>query len=310
MIITIALITLNCSPDGQKSKTDTEKQIKKHYADSKENREIISDSNAISLKWKLKPDETIGYKTAMEQVESSDFEIDFGDDKNMPKEEFKEIFDGLKKEFEKTSFITTMQWNERGNIETKMFTEGFNDKDTKPIDPKNFKPASMMKGVMLRGEINESGQIESFYLKGAQKNLITMYFELPNRPVKIGDIWSLNVSYLQFDQSFVCKSADRTNNVELIDVLKDENDTIVVIKYNISESASGYMKNPMTNEKIETSISMSFNGIAEFSINKGRWIKYNGILETTQKGMMSGSSKQKLALIPFDDLTKEMINIE
>jgi hypothetical protein len=310
MIITIALFALSCSSDGQKSKTDTEEQIKKHQEDSKQNRETISDSDGISLKWKLKPDETIGYKTAMEQVESSDFEIDFGNDKNMPKEEFKEIFDGLKKEFEKTSFITTMQWNERGNIETKMFTEGFNDKETKPIDPKNFNPASMMKGVMLRGEINENGQIESFYLKNAQKNLIALYFELPNKPVKIGDTWSLNVSFLQYDQSFVCKSADRTNNVELIDVLKDKNDTIVVFKYDIYESASGYMKNPMTNEKIESSLSMSFNGIAEFSVSKGRWIKYNGIIETIQKGMMSGSSKQKLALIPFDNLTKEMINIE
>lgn len=310
IIFTIAFFALSCSSNGQKSKTDTEEQITKHQADSKQNRETISDSDAISLKWKLKPDETIGYKTAMEQVESSDFEIDFGDDKNMPKEEFKKIFDGLKKEFEKTSFITTMQWNDRGNIETKMFTEDFNDKDNKPIDPKNFNPASMMKGIMLRGEINESGQIESFYLKGAQKNLIAMYFELPNSPVKIGDTWSINVSYLQFDQSFVCKSADRKNNVELVDVLKDKNDTIVVFKYDISESASGYLKNPMTNEKIETSLSMSFNGIAEFSVNKGRWIKYNGILETTQKGMMSGSNKQKLALIPLDDLTKEMINIE
>jgi len=310
MIITIALFALSCLSDGQKSKVDIEEQIKKHQEDSKQNRETISDSDAITLKWQLKPDETIGYKTAMEQVESSDFEIDFGNDKNMPKEEFKEIFDGLKKEFEKTSFITTMQWNGRGNIETKMFTEGFNDKETKPIDPQNFNPASMMKGIMLRGEINEGGQIESFYLKGAQKNLIAMYFELPNRPVKIGDTWSLNVSYLMFDQSFVCKSADKVNNVELIDMLKDKNDTIVVIKYDISESASGYMKNPMTNEKIETSLSMSFNGIAEFSVNKGRWVKYNGILETTQKGMMSGSSKQKLVLIPFNDLTKEMIDIE
>ncbi|MFB6341956.1 hypothetical protein ACE1ET_09540 [Saccharicrinis sp. FJH62] len=310
MIITVALFTLSCSSNEQKSKTNTQEQIKKYQEDSKQNRESISDSDAISLKWKLKPDETIGYKTAMEQVESSDLEIDFGDDKNMPKEEFKKIFDGLKKEFEKTSFITTMQWNDRGNIETKMFTEDFNDKDNKPIDPKNFNPASMMKGIVLRGEINESGKIESFYLKGAQKNLIAMYFELPDRPVKIGDTWSLNVSYLQFDQSFACRSADRTNNVELIDILKDKNDTIAVIKYDISESASGYMKNPMTNGKIETSLSMSFTGIAEFSINKGRWLKYNGILETTQKGMMSGSSKQKLALIPFDDLTKEMINIE
>jgi hypothetical protein len=310
MIITIALFTLSCSLNGQTSKTDIEEQIKEHIEDSKQNRESVSDSAAIALKWKLKPDETIGYKTAMEQVQSSDFEIDFGNDKNMPMEEFKEIFDDLEKEFEKTSFITTMHRNDRGNIGIKMFTESFNDKETKPIDPKNFNPASMMKGVMLRGEINESGQVESFYLKAAQKNLIAMYFELPNRPVKIGDTWSLNISYLQFDQSFVCKSADRTNDVESIDVLKDKNDTIVVIKYDISESASGYMKNPMTNEKIETSLSMSFNGIAEFSVNKGRWIKYNGILETTQKGIMSGSSKQKLALIPFDDLTKEMINIE
>jgi hypothetical protein len=87
--------------NGQTSKTDTEEQIKKHQEDSKQNRESVSDSDAIALKWKLKPDETIGYKTAMEQVQSSDFEIDFGIDKNMPMEEFKEIFDDLKKEFEK-----------------------------------------------------------------------------------------------------------------------------------------------------------------------------------------------------------------
>lgn len=66
----------------------------------------------------------------------------------------------------------------------------------------------------------------------------------------------------------------------------------------------------MTNEKIETSSAMSYNGIAEFSVTKGRWIKYSGILETIQKGMMSRSGKQKLALIPFEDLTEEMISIE
>lgn len=310
MIITIAFLALSCSSNGQRSKTDSGEQIEKLQKDSKLNGEIISDSDAIYLKWKLKPNETIGYKTAMELVQSSDFEINFGDNKNMPKVEFVEIFNKLRKEFEKTSFITTMQWNDRGNIETKMFTEGHNDKDSKPVDPKTFNPASMLKGVMLRGEINEKGQIESFYLKSAQKNLIAMYFQLPDKPIRIGDSWSLDVSYLQFDQSFVCKSADRTNNVELIDILKEKNDTIVVLKYNIAEKANGYMKNPMNNEKIETSLSVSYNGIAEFSVNKGRWLKYNGILETTQKGMVTGSNKQKLALIPIDKLTKEMIDIE
>ena len=314
IIITIALLILSCSSDVQKNENDTEEQLKRYTEDSKKNRETISDSDAITFKWKLKPNETIGYKTAMEQVESSDFGIDYRAFKNMSKEESKKVFDGLKEEFQKTSFITTMQWNDRGNIETKMFTEDFNDKKNKPFDPKNFDPQQIAedteKGIMLRGEISESGQIESFYLNSGQKNLIAMYFELPNRPVKIGDTWNLNVSYLMFNQAFVCKSANRTNNVELIDVLKDQNDTIVVIKYYISESASGHIKNPIANKKMETSLQMTFNGIAEFSVNKGRWIKYNGILETTQNDPMLSSSKTKLSLIPFDDLTKAMINIE
>lgn len=310
MIITITLFVLGCSSDGQRSKIDANEQKIVHHQNSELDREIISDPEAISVKWKIKSDETIGYKTAMDQIESSDIKINFGNGKNMPNEEFKEIFDELKKEFKKTSFITTMQWNNRGNIETKMFSENFNEEDSEPFDPKNFNPANMMKGVVLRGEINESGQIESFYLKNAQKNLISMFFELPAKPVKIGDSWNLNVSYLQYDQSFVCKSSDRINNVELIDILKNKKDTIVVFKYNISESASGFIKNPMNKQKIETALSMSFNGIAEFSVNNGRWINYNGILETTQKGMMTGSSKQKLVLLPFADLTKEMKNIE
>lgn len=309
--MTIVLLVLSCSAKGQKGKIYTDEQIKIHQEDSILNRESLSDSETISVKWKIKPDETIGYKTAMEQIESSDFNMSFGDDEKIPKEEFKEIFDGLKKEFEKTtSFITTMQWNDRGNIETKMFTENFNEKASRPFDTKNFNTTGWMKGVVLRGEINRNGQIESFYLKSAQKNLIAMFFELPNKPIKLGDSWSLNVSYLQFDQSFVCESAKKTNNVELIDILKENSDTIVIFKYNISESASGYMKNPLNNENIETALSIKFDGIAEFSVTKGCWITYNGILETTQKGMLSGSSKQKLALIPFDNLTKEMINIE
>ncbi|NOG45775.1 MAG: hypothetical protein HND50_11100 [Calditrichaeota bacterium] len=309
MIIPVFLILLSCSSNGQKDKFDTKAQIEKHKHDSKLNREPITNADGITLKWKLKTDETIGYKTAMEQVQSSDFEIDFGDN-DMPKDEIKKVFEGLRKEFEKTSFITTMQWNDRGNIETKMFTEGYKESESKPLDLKSFEPSSMMKGVMLRGEINENGQIQSFYLKSAQKNLIAMFFELPNKPVGLGDTWALGVSYLQFDQSFVCKSANSDNRVELIDILVEQNDTIVVLKYDISEHAEGFIKNPMTNKKVQTSLSMDFNGIAEFSVSEGRWTNYNGILETTQKGMMTGSSKQKLALIPLAELTKDMINVE
>lgn len=304
LTITIVLFTFNFHSGGQSLKPNTEDQ------NSKINREAVANSDAIIMKWKLKPDETIGYKTAMEQIEKSDVDIDFGLGDSIPKNEIKEILDKYRKEFEKTSYITTMQWNDRGNIQTKMFNEDFKEKDTKKFDLKDFNPEDMLKGVLLRGEINENGQIESFYLQNRQKNMIAMFFELPDRPVKIGDTWSLDVSFLQFDQSFVCKSAERTNNVELIEILKESSDTVVVIKYNIYESANGYMKNPMNQQKVETALSMRFTCIAEFSVTKGRWITYNGILETIQKGIMSVSSKQKLALIPFDKLTKEMINIE
>jgi len=308
IITTFFLYAFGCSSYGQDVKSKTE--INKFQGDSKINPASVNDSNTIIMKWKLKPDETIGYKTAMEQIEKSDVDVDFGLDEDMPKDEIKKLLEKYQKEFEKTSYITTLQWNDRGNIGTKMFNEDFKEKDTKKLDLKDFNPEDMLKGVLLRGEINENGQIESFYLQNRQKNMIAMFFELPDRTVKIGDSWSLDVSFLQFDQSFVCKSAERTNNVELIDILRESSDTVAVIKYNIYESANGYMKNPMNQKKVETALSMRFTCIAEFSVTKGRWITYNGILETIQKGIMSVSGKQKLALIPFDKLTKEMINIE
>lgn len=310
LVLLTALFIVSCSSDEQKSKVDADKVINQHQSDSKLNRVSIKDTNRILVKWKLDSHEIIGFKTAMDQVESSDIKVDLGHDKGMPKDELKKIFDGLKDEFKKTSYITTLKWNDRKNIEIKMFTENFNDKDKEPSRQGNFNPANMLKGVVLRGEVNEYGQVESFYLKSAQKNLIAMYFELPSKPIKLGDKWSLNINYLEFDQSFICKSADRINEVELIDILKDDTDTIVVFKYNISENANGYVVNPMNKEKNETSISIKYVGISEFSIVKGRWSKFNGIIETTQKGMMSGSVKQKLALIPFEKLTNEMKNIE
>ena len=58
-----------------------------------------------------------------------------------------------------------------------------------------------MTGTMLRGTVNKDGSLHSFWVKGEQKNLISLLFELPTQSVKKGDSWTLNnVSLINNDQ--------------------------------------------------------------------------------------------------------------
>jgi len=308
--ILISLFSCNSSPerevlekfnDYKTVKTDNPKDI------SKQNKE------GYWLKWKLAEGNIIGYQTILKVLEAR--EIDFGglgDSSGFDNDFFKEELDELRKEMEETTYISTISYNARGKMEVKMFSEGFEQKGKEEIDPKDFNMSQMMKGVMLRGEIDKYGNIESFYVKERQRNLLAMYFQLPDFPVEIGDTWSLDVHYLQMDQNFICDTAQNKNVVQFVELQKDGQDTIAIIKYDIFQYVKGTMGTyaMMGNNNGEVSIAMKFNGVAEFSITQGKWISFDGILETVQDGVMKQSSKQHLGLRLLDDITEEMKNVK
>lgn len=175
-------------------------------------------------------------------------------------------------------------------------------------DSLNFK--NLFKGlvglngnVVLRGRITNGGEIISTYYKNSQKNLISILFELPNRKVEIGEKWKLNLSLIEMDQNFVCDSISKENSVYIEQIIEKDGDKIAIIKYNISEYVNGDFSNPMggifgmeTNKKTFMKISHIATGY--FSIPKGKWINYEGIMETESNiSLFGGKSKTEFKLI-------------
>lgn len=177
--------------------------------------------------------------------------------------------------------------------------------ETDSLNFKNFYKGivGLNGNVVLRGRITNAGEIISTYYKNSQKNLISILFELPNRKVEIGEKWKLNLSLIEMDQNFVCDSLNKENTVYIENILEKDGDKIAVIKYNISEYAIGDFSNPMgkmfgmeTDKKTFMKISHIATGY--FSILKGKWVNYEGIMEIESNfSMLGGKSKTEFILV-------------
>ena len=216
----------------------------------------------------------------------------FSDEKDNSTEKLKELMSKLK---------VDKQQNEK-----KKKKKNKNDEVEK--DSLNFKNLykgliSLNGNVVLRGRITNTGEIISTYYKNSQKNLISVLFELPNRKVEIGEKWKLNTSLIEMDQNFSCDSLSNENSVYIEQITEKDGDKIAVIKYNIKEYVIGDFKNQMggmfgmeTDKKTFMKISHIATGY--FSILKGKWINYEGIMEIESNfAMFGGKSKTEFKLI-------------
>lgn len=216
----------------------------------------------------------------------------FSDEKDNSTEKLKELMSKLK---------VDKQQNEK-----KKKKKNKNDEVEK--DSLNFKNLykgliSLNGNVVLRGRITNTGEIISTYYKNSQKNLISVLFELPNRKVEIGEKWKLNTSLIEMDQNFSCDSLSNENSVYIEQITEKDGDKIAVIKYNIKEYVIGDFKNQiggmfgMETDK-KTFMKISHIATGYFSILKGKWINYEGIMEIESNfAMFGGKSKTEFKLI-------------
>ena len=153
---------------------------------------------------------------------------------------------------------------------------------------------------MLHGEISEEGIIKSFYLAIKEKNLVALFFQLPGRPVKVGDTWPLDIQLLSTDQGFVCDSSYRKNEVRVVSISDKDSEHIVTLNYNIIEYVHGSYKMPFFgNGPQESHSKYTFSGIAHFSIEKGKWLEWRDAPERTD------SSRSNKPVVPDLDLDEE-----
>lgn len=272
-------------------------------------------NQTVDLKWKLETNEKLNYLTVMSDIDTSSIEMDFGglfkalsDSTDNGWKESKKFFKKFNDAFKNQDYVTTLSNKDSGIIDIVMTTRPKENVKETEIDSTDSKEAEMLKmmksmnhGVMLRGSVYETGDIHSFWVKSNQKNLIAIFFQLPANPVKIGDKWSLDINLIANDQNFECDSAYKINEVTLTDIKKVDGETVAVLKYNIVEYVNGDFNSPsfFGNEggKKKTMMKFSHQGIAEFSIEKGRWITYDGIMSLEASGVMTANKKTKFTLI-------------
>lgn len=109
------------------------------------------------------------------------------------------MFKALQNQLSGLKYETKLFPDNTGNVDIEMLLK--NDKaDT---TEKLFSGMAKMNGnVVLRGKVSPEGEVLSFYYKRAQNNLISMLFELPAKPAKVGDEWNLKVDMITMDQNF------------------------------------------------------------------------------------------------------------
>jgi hypothetical protein len=120
---------------------------------------------------------------------------------------------------------------------------------------------------------------------------------LPGKPVKVGDSWPIEVNFISVDQNFVCDTSCKKNSVTVMSITNINGDQIVKLKYDIIEYVKGSLSSPFDGKNINTSLKFSHRGIANFSLNEGRWLDYNCIMSNSSTGLMSNQTTERISLL-------------
>lgn len=271
--------------------------------------------NNVFLRWKINPGDTIRYRTVIQETDTATAKrssISLSDpfaknsSKSKEQNEASRIYSELRKATDNSNLLTTITENKKGNLDIVVTLSQVASAPKNRPDTTDLKTAEILKtlkkltgSVALRGEISKDGKIESFYVKNDQKNLLAILFELPGKELTIGQTWSLSTNLISMDQNFVCDSSSKKNIVTLIAVKDSANDKIATLKYDIVEFASGKFSSPMLNSDKNTSLHISVRATAEFSLTKGRWISFQGLMSLFSSGVMTSESVKRLELTPF-----------
>lgn len=269
------------------------------------------------LDWKLKPNEQLIYKVSEEKINMGENKTSSSIWKNIlnnlpdsiksSTDSLDEIENGVDAYFKylesaQNNFETyiVLKKEKPTKIDVKFFTKKANDKSASEIDTLLNMLSMLNRGVTMRGELNDDGSISSFYMRQSQKNLLAMYFELPNHPVRIGDNWPLQINLIEFDQNFLCENAEKRNLIKLLDVKIINGEEIAILKYDIYERVEGkFLSSPTVMEFL-------FTGNCEFSISKGKWKYYSITSKSHSTGFMGVSTNEKKeSLIEVNDISLE-----
>ncbi len=270
-------------------------------------------SPKVELNWKINPGDTISYKTIMARIDSSVIKYNFGkifnlgsDSTDIEADEAAKLYKELSS-IDNVDTITNLSCKKDSIVDIEMVAKAV--KDIKELIPDSLKKyleympnETPNQSILLRGSVYKTGGIHSFWLTKGQKNALAVFFELPQKPVKAGDSWKIDINFISTNQYFECDTSYKSNKVTLASLREtQDNDTIATIKYEITEYIKGNYYVPSlfssTTDTVKMEMKVSYQAKAEFSVTKGRWISYEGILHQYSKGLVDADIFMRYALI-------------
>lgn len=149
-----------------------------------------------------------------------------------------------------------------------------------------------MGDAQLRARITPAGAITSFWLKQEQKNLVSLFFELPADSVAVGDAWALDGTSLLFlSGPFRVEAAERTNRVRLVALEGGPDRPVAVLEYDVRERVEGDFGR----------LAFAFEGRGEFDVAAGAWRRFGGRMTAENTVMGAQRTTQIFALDPIAD---------
>jgi hypothetical protein len=155
---------------------------------------------------------------------------------------------------------------------------------------------SQIHQIEFLGKFDKHGNTSSFYLYQKQKNLLNLFFDVPDVPVDEDETWERDIYMIQIGQSFVPQSEKRININRLIDITQNaagdvlahigginheevrgnnefaESDTLVPVStesthffYGVFNVTQGYWEHNTTVAYVDTGL---FNDVSVYAIKK------------------------------------------
>ncbi len=268
---------------------------------------------SYELNWKIEEGQPIAYNTAME-VSISNTSVDFdrifnssqSGEGNEAASHFQEMFENLQNSQPTYSIVSILEKNARGNISIKMVLDNVEIPEQKSDDLRGQEFSQLLKGmegrIQLQGEVTPEGEIASPHLAQQQKNLLALFFELPGRPVKVGDTWQIDLTCITVNSAqFTIENSDGTNQVTFTEITETpEGELVAILDYLVAESVEGEQTIPFFSEKpVPASMKCSFIGRGQFLIEQGRWQQFSAEFTIQTTGVMTADVTQHLALSPL-----------
>lgn len=286
-----------------------------------------AEDNAVEAKWVLNSDELLKYRTVNSSPEQSYVSIKIDSDKvikdgRMDEQLRKKLGENIQNYYSTapkniSSTISVLKKTDGNFMSLNMFHEkiaaltledfGKNDDfgmDENQLKIMNENRQEIIGTSVLQSTINHTGKNMGFYLGKGQKILVNLAYQLPPKPVKIGDTWSIDAECISIAGQEVIE-ASKINRVEFTRLTKNKaGDEIAEFDYLFIEKAKSKnsfdpIKHDMSGEE-PTLFTCSYIGRHYFNITKGQWHKTFGEMHVTMSPSMGFGAQQSVQIISME----------